>query len=556
MRLKNVLFSLVAICLPLVGFVLVEGALRVLGVAQAQRIAFQPVSDHEDYLVFNTNYLKRYFSTFEPVVAFHPFQKQKKEGTFRVFVLGGSSTVGYPYHTTYSFPARLQARLEVAAVGQTIEVINLGINAASSYVLWDLKDELVAQQPDALILYAGHNEFYGAFGVGSTLHSLGNQLWLKRGVLRLKRSALFLLLAGLMPEKEGSDEDRSFFARAIEDAQIVLHGDVYTAGLSQYAENMRDLLATFQEAEIPVYAGLLASNLKDRVPLSDHTEAQQAFDKGKALFAHGDTVAARAAFLEAKENDTIRFRAPEAFNEILHAFEEERLLTLVDVQRIAQTHSESQIEDGTFFTDHLHPDYEGYNTIAGAFFERLKDHHHLRLTSLTSKADAPYQIDPFEQGYAHLQALSVLSAYPFDRTATREKELQFARHMLRQYQQSTSDWDRLVHRVYTTGLTVPQALEHGIRLAKSKRDTLTTLLFYRSALDWHVFDDDLVEEALSFGMQTLEHTAVTEEILFHAINRTGKTQYLHWLAEYRERQGYVEDQAVLSALMERRQRER
>ena len=491
-------------------------------------------------------------------MAFHPFQKEKQNGAFRVFVLGGSSTAGFPYHTSYGFPTRLQARLEAAAVGQRIEVINLGINAASSYVLWDLREALVAQQPDAVILYAGHNEYYGAFGVGSALHALGNRLWLKRSVLRLRRSALFLALAGLMPGAEAAEADRSFFARAIEDAQIERAGAVYEAGITQYEANMRAVLTTFQEAGIPVYAGLLASNLKDRPPLSDHAGAQRVFDEGAARFAQGDTASARAAFLEAKEEDTIRFRAPEAFNDVLRAFAQERLLTLVDVQRIAQTHSKSRIEDQTFFTDHLHPDYEGYDAIAEAFFEALRGHPGLRLSTLTARAEAAHQIDPFEEGYAHLQALSVVSSFPFDRTATRESSLQFARRMLDQYQQSERDWDRLVHRVYTTGLTAPQALAQGIRLAQNKRDTLATLLFYRAAVDRQVFDEALLEEAVTFAMQSLAHPALTEELLFLAINRTGNMRYLTVLAEYRKRQGRVEDAAVLEAmvLVERQDRKR
>ena len=40
--------------------------------------------------------------------------------------------------------------------------------AVSSYVLLDFADEIIAQQPDAVMIYAGHNEYLGIGGVGSS----------------------------------------------------------------------------------------------------------------------------------------------------------------------------------------------------------------------------------------------------------------------------------------------------------------------------------------------------------------------------------------------------
>ena len=41
--------------------------------------------------------------------------------------------------------------------------------AVTSYVLLDFADEIIAQQPDAVVIYTGHNEYLGIGGVGSSL---------------------------------------------------------------------------------------------------------------------------------------------------------------------------------------------------------------------------------------------------------------------------------------------------------------------------------------------------------------------------------------------------
>ena len=111
MKRKSFLFGLIAISLPLLLLVLVEGVLRLAGVAEATRAPFQPLPSKPDYLAFSPDYGARYFTTFRPGVAFNPFEREKGEDTFRVFVLGGSSTAGFPYQFYYGFPARLEARL-------------------------------------------------------------------------------------------------------------------------------------------------------------------------------------------------------------------------------------------------------------------------------------------------------------------------------------------------------------------------------------------------------------------------------------------------------------
>ena len=103
----------------------------------------------------------------------------KRSNTFRVFVFGGSSTQGFPYNFYYSFAEQLEQRLLLNTEGVHVEVINLGMTAVNSYVIRDLSQRVMEYKPDAVIIYAGHNEYYGSFGAASTQFGFVNNIYLK-----------------------------------------------------------------------------------------------------------------------------------------------------------------------------------------------------------------------------------------------------------------------------------------------------------------------------------------------------------------------------------------
>src|SRR5690606_5250088 len=111
----------------------------------------------------------------------------------RIFVQGASSAVGFPFYRGGSFPRMLKHRLSQTFPEKNIEVVNTGITAVNSYTLWDLTDEIINQKPDLVIIYAGHNEYYGALGVGSST-ALGNHPFLIRTYLFFKDLRLFQFL--------------------------------------------------------------------------------------------------------------------------------------------------------------------------------------------------------------------------------------------------------------------------------------------------------------------------------------------------------------------------
>ena len=89
--------------------------------------------------------------------------------TLRIIVQGGSTAAGWPYGFGASLAGMLQQRLQATLPRRNIEVITTAMTAVNSYTLMDFAEEIIAQQPDAVLIYAGHNEYLGVLGVGSLL---------------------------------------------------------------------------------------------------------------------------------------------------------------------------------------------------------------------------------------------------------------------------------------------------------------------------------------------------------------------------------------------------
>ena len=87
-------------------------------------------------------------------------EKEKPENTYRIFTVGGSTTFGVGAQDSETWPAHLQQIINEKIMGKKIEVINAGIEAASTeqeYIL--IKNKLLYFDPDLIIMYDGINDF-------------------------------------------------------------------------------------------------------------------------------------------------------------------------------------------------------------------------------------------------------------------------------------------------------------------------------------------------------------------------------------------------------------
>ena len=173
--------------------------------------------------------------------------------------------------------------------------------AVNSYTLLDLADEVVAVQPDAVLIYAGHNEYVGALGAASS-EALGGSPAVVRAYLRLRRFRTVQLVrnglaaiqrASAAPEAGDGRPTSTLMSQMVGEQSVPLGSETYRRGLRQFEENLDLLLARYEAAGVPVFVGTLASNERDQRPFVVATagplspEARARADRGRARAGPG-----------------------------------------------------------------------------------------------------------------------------------------------------------------------------------------------------------------------------------------------------------------------------
>lgn len=87
------------------------------------------------------------------------FRAKKDAGTFRVFCVGASTTAGWPFHRRGSYPRWLGAFLNDLEPDRRVEVINAGIHGFDTERVLAAVEEILAYQPDMVILQTGYNDY-------------------------------------------------------------------------------------------------------------------------------------------------------------------------------------------------------------------------------------------------------------------------------------------------------------------------------------------------------------------------------------------------------------
>ena len=414
------LFRWISILLPFVFLVLVEIVLRAFHYGHDLHLFIEYPADKE-YLVLNPAAPSRYFTNQANATAGYvePFKKEKDAGTMRIFVLGETTTIGYPYFHNGSFHRWLQYRLMHDYPDRNFEVVNISLTAVNSYAVLGFAREVVNYQPDAILIYTGHNEYYGALGVGSTDRLGGNRrivdLRLALRQLRIVQwmTNTYEYLAGLFRSDTPNNSGIRMEAM-VANEQIPYGSKLYQRGIDQFQENMKETLQLLDRRHIPVFISNLVSNEKDLLPFISltadsvkfpgfkkcYTRGKAAFDTGDWITAYhsfreaegidsmhalcnyylgrlalrqGDPGQAKAWFSRAEELDALRFRAPSSMNNIIPRLAAEyKSIHLVDAKAAFEARSEYGIVGNELLLEHVHPNLYGYALLSDAFYRAMK----------------------------------------------------------------------------------------------------------------------------------------------------------------------------------------
>jgi len=416
-RDKTFIFKIIGILLPFFVLLLLELSLRIFQYGNNLEL-FVEFPDNKNFLVFNPDASKKYFTNkaFATVGNVEVFKKNKEEGTTRIFVLGESTTAGYPYFHNGSFHRWLQYRLMHTFPDKKFEIINVSLTAVNSYTVFGFAKEIVNYKPDAIMIYVGHNEYYGAMGVASTDKIFGNPFMINL-ILRLRELRLSQLITNLYFKIKGSpltDSGGTRMKMMVANDQIPYNSKLYNRGIKQFESNMDKTLKLFNKNNIPVFFSNLVSNEKDMKPffsvapestqlaqfeksyksgleafnindfalaLKYFKDADKIFDAnalcnfylGQIEYKQGNFEKAKEYFSRAKDLDGLRFRGPEEFNFVINQLcKKYPNVHLVDTKDAFEEWSVDHIIGNELILEHVHPNLMGYAIMSDVFYETMK----------------------------------------------------------------------------------------------------------------------------------------------------------------------------------------
>jgi tetratricopeptide (TPR) repeat protein len=500
---KKILFTSFTVLIPFLFFLILELFLRLVTPSLKNPIVHEVSYDQISWYQINRSYLKKFFPVNSQLIPeFKPtiFRKEKLVNSYRVICLGGSSMFGTPYQMTSTISGILRRQLRHLYPQLDIEVINFGASAINSQVIKQFVPELIQFNPDLILIYMGHNEFYGPEGVGAT--------WLEKKVplilslkYMLRELRIYQIiqnwLASTSPE-ENQNPEKNLMLEVSQGSLIELDSKDSQRIFQLFRKNLTEIVNCFQEKGIPLIISDVTSNLLfppfaypqhiqnkevkqviSRVEKSyqqqqfstalellqplyklDSTNAIVQFWMGRCFLSLGDIDKARHHLILARDYDLLKFRAPSEVNRIISDIGSGKNIPLISAEKFIAALSPSGISGYELFWEHLHLRDRGYYAIAELFLEKI-----IQLNLLPGKNNPkifdqrlPFDYDLLsicwiDLAYADRSMINLTSSWPFNNFQINPRFLSTADEALQKIVQEVYQkrmvWDEACYRTAT-----------------------------------------------------------------------------------------------------------
>ena len=374
---KKLFFVAILCVLPVVLLLLIEGALRVAdfgGNAPTFRNAGTVaggslfISDQEGAISwFFANRDRPGYND-----QYH-FVEPKASNVFRVFTVGESAMKGFPQPRNLASTSFLQAMLQDAWPQRTVEVINLGTTAVASYPVLGMMTEALDYSPDLVVIYTGHNEFFGTYGVAS-IGRAGGRPWML-GVTRFVHSLAIVQAWTKLTASKTPEGNITLMERMVGRAYVAPDDWSRAAAANNLYHNVHEMIRRCQARGVPVLVCTQPSNERGLAPIgqekSGDASARAQFQLAQSLHASNQFPEALAAFQKARDLDTMPWRATSAANDSIRRATQELNAIVCDVEGAFHTNSPGGSIGWELMDDHVHPTLRGQALIAEAIVQSL-----------------------------------------------------------------------------------------------------------------------------------------------------------------------------------------
>ena len=207
----------------------------------------------------------------------HSFLVPKPLNTVRIFLVGESAIKGFPQPRNLACSAFLEQMLQDAWPTRTVEVINLGTTAVASFPVLEIMTEALAYQPDLIVIYTGHNEFFGTYGTAS-IGRAGSRPCMLRANRWLHSLAVVQAIEKLLPAPK--HEGNQTLMETMVGKSYVGPDDWrrHAAAINLHA-NVGDMLDRCRAKGVPALVCTQPTNERDLAPVG--TEKTDLLDDGR-----------------------------------------------------------------------------------------------------------------------------------------------------------------------------------------------------------------------------------------------------------------------------------
>lgn len=409
---KNFGFILVFIGLFALLLVLVEGGLRIAGYGINTEPFVKPKNLPSVY-VENLSFLNKYYNyekfKKDEIGGKSLFPVTKPKNALRGFVLGESTAEGFPFKSNHSFGKIAELALKETGRYSHLQIINAGYSAMSSYYVVDMAKKLLKYKPDFLIIYSGHNEYYGTISA-----TTGGNFWTKHMYLALKEFKLFQLIFNILDNGQNKAQKyKTLMEKQFANKTVPLNAKRDKAIADDYIRNLNSVIKLYDSKKIPVIVIEPICNLYDMPPFAgqndkDYSELIRKYyefialnDKSGAKdyfnIVNKDPNAISNAnlqylngqfkvmekefnilpyFVVAKELDAVPFRARNSINIALQEYinfqgKKYKQLNYIPLYDNISKEYSNRAFDRTLFIDHLHFNMQGQIIVSKYIVQKM-----------------------------------------------------------------------------------------------------------------------------------------------------------------------------------------
>jgi lysophospholipase L1-like esterase len=304
----------------------------------------------------------------------HRFVDPPPDSALRVVVAGASTVQGYPHPARLSAPSFLETLL-ADALDRPVQVINLGITSLASFAVARVVDTAVATlKPDLVVVYTGHNEFYGVYGAAA-LRQGGPYPWTRHlhyRLMQLRLAGLARWIGGHFRRPAAADQN---LLAAMGSVGLVPPGDpVRARAARQLQASLDDMVDACQRSGSQLVLCTPVGNDAGFTPDTSSTAGEAAaahFGRARRLAAAGRVGEARQAYVAARDADPAPWRAPSDLVGIVRAVAARQPAALADAEwRLAAAGPDSLV-GWDLIVDHVHPSARGHALLARSVVDAL-----------------------------------------------------------------------------------------------------------------------------------------------------------------------------------------